>query len=29
MNAKTLAAIIFVVIAVLTFVTSSFWGIEP
>ena len=28
MNAKTLAAIIFVVIAVLTFVTSSFWGIE-
>ena len=25
---KTLAAIIFVVIAVLTFVTSSFWGIE-
>ena len=28
MNAKTLAAIIFLVIAVLTFVTSSFWGIE-
>lgn len=28
MNSSTLAAIIFVVIAVLTFVTSSFWGIE-
>ncbi|MDO4491262.1 MAG: Na+/H+ antiporter NhaC family protein [Lachnospiraceae bacterium] len=28
MNGKTLAAIIFLVIAVLTFVTSSFWGIE-
>ncbi|MCQ2432807.1 MAG: sodium:proton antiporter [Clostridia bacterium] len=28
MNAATLPAIIFVIIAVLTFVTSSFWGIE-
>ena len=28
MNDATLAAIVFVVIAVLTFVTSSFWGIE-
>lgn len=28
MNGATLAAIVFVVIAVLTFVTSSFWGIE-
>ena len=27
-RSKRLAAIIFVVIAVLTFVTSSFWGIE-
>ncbi len=28
MNAATLPAVVFVIIAVLTFVTSSFWGIE-
>lgn len=28
MNAATLPAVIFIIIAVLTFVTSSFWGIE-
>lgn len=28
MNAATMPAVIFVIIAVLTFVTSSFWGIE-
>ncbi|MCQ2499305.1 MAG: sodium:proton antiporter [Lachnospiraceae bacterium] len=28
LNSATLAAVIFVIIAVLTFITSSFWGIE-
>jgi len=28
LNSTTLAAVIFVIIAVLTFITSSFWGIE-